>query len=115
MNVAEVKDYGDTVSLQESFGLPIAVILRFPDLNTRRLRLKSEDKGERFASPVPNFLSMTLSPLFLSTPAPFLGWAAKKQLYARALRVRIILPTAVVPRFIDYIPLRIKSGDKGER
>ncbi|MDH6370079.1 hypothetical protein M2444_001857 [Paenibacillus sp. PastF-3] len=29
--------------------------------------------------------------------------------------MRIILPIAVVSRFIDYIPKRYKSGDKGER
>lgn len=52
--------------LQESFGPPIALILRFPDFNYRPLRLKSEDKGERFASPVPNFLSMALSPQSLN-------------------------------------------------
>ena len=62
--------------LQESFGLPIAVILRFPDLYYRLLRLKSEDKGERFASTVPNFLSMTLSPQIFQTLRRSLGGAA---------------------------------------
>ena len=63
--------------LQESFGLPIAVILRFLDLYYRLLRLKSEDKGERFASTVPNFLSMALSPQIFQTLRRSLGGPAK--------------------------------------